>query len=282
MSEGQVRGIVRALNRAQWLKQDLGYKPPEMWSSSVIRERIDDTLVEIIEALEEELKAEPVGVGIGIRVTPDARPLIDATVGDRVVIVPNPDEERSGRPEVYVVREIRREDNRVLLSNVLGNPRETGWYDGDRRVRLVLDGEVMGQVVRQLEEEKDRRGDAGVMTPTHTGSAAAGNRPAEPFVKCRVMPITENGKTLENPEDGFIVVGNIFVSKLDSHGMPHGGLIGRGYDTDSKGRILETDLHRGCYSKGDMLDALSYTNDELVEILRKRGLGIEVAGQVKG
>jgi len=45
-------------------------------------------------------------------------------------------------------------------------------------------------------------------------------------MKLEQVIVSENGTKLFNPEDGFIITGNIYVASVNEDGKPSGGLIG--------------------------------------------------------
>ena len=78
--------------------------------------------------------------------------------------------------------------------------------------------------------------------------------------------ISENGKSLVDPKDGFILLGSIFVSQLDDNGNPTGGLIG---DAKTADIILNSGITPTAYSIEDFIKALDIDPYELKRIAEK-------------
>lgn len=149
---------------------------------------------------------------------------------------------------------------------------KTGSFDGTfcgirrcdtwENASLHKDTKVMTQAAHL---EHRRTEDAAMLQEEAAGTT-------EPFIKSKVLPITDRGETIENPGDGFIVVGNIYVAQLGEDGKPQGGLIGHKYDVTQAGMVHEMSLHRGVYTKRDILRALGYSNEDL-----RRELGLRAS-----
>jgi hypothetical protein len=82
-------------------------------------------------------------------------------------------------------------------------------------------------------------------------------------MKTKQVIVTENGKTLLDPKDGFIVLGAIFVSQIDNNGNPTGGLIG---DSKTADTILNAGVKPTAYSLEDFIEALCIDPFELKRI----------------
>jgi hypothetical protein len=77
------------------------------------------------------------------------------------------------------------------------------------------------------------------------------------------VPVTQDGIHLTSPEEGFIIEGNIYVSRLDDNGRPSGGLVGG------------ADYPVTVKTKLEMLIALGYTQHELrgaLDVFQRRGM----------
>lgn len=78
-----------------------------------------------------------------------------------------------------------------------------------------------------------------------------------------------DGKTLLiEGEDGFIVQGNIYVSKVNDKGLPTGGLIGSGdwLKTAREEKFDASVIPLTAASKKNLLEVLGYKADELIKI----------------
>ncbi len=71
---------------------------------------------------------------------------------------------------------------------------------------------------------------------------------------------TEKGQLLTTPKDGFIVLGCIFVSQVDTNGNPNGGLIGDGNTAE---KILDAGVKPTAYTWQDFIKALMIDPYEL-------------------
>lgn len=77
---------------------------------------------------------------------------------------------------------------------------------------------------------------------------------------------TDSGIELENPEDGFIIRGCIFVARVDDNGEPNGGLFGN----SKMATILEDiNIKPNCYSVEEFIRGLYIDPDNLIEIANK-------------
>lgn len=75
---------------------------------------------------------------------------------------------------------------------------------------------------------------------------------------------THSQKLLCDEKDGFIVDGNIYVSRLDEDGEPYGGLIGRKMaEPDADGKIAASEILRTTLTRAELLRALFFTPEEL-------------------
>jgi hypothetical protein len=80
-------------------------------------------------------------------------------------------------------------------------------------------------------------------------------------------PVTRDGKLLVDEMDGFIVEGNIYVSRVRENGSPDGGLIGSKLpDPDEDGMVQKSALTTTVLSRIDFLRALYFTPQDLREM----------------
>jgi hypothetical protein len=76
-------------------------------------------------------------------------------------------------------------------------------------------------------------------------------------MKIESVIVAEDGTKLLTPKDGFILVGSVYVSKIDDNGKPEGGLLGNG-DCNNV----------SAYSVRDFIRALGIDPYELLQIAK--------------
>ncbi len=96
-------------------------------------------------------------------------------------------------------------------------------------------------------------------------------------------PVTDSGEEILDPEDGFIIQGNIYVAQLDEKGKPNGGLVGGGsWLFDIGEAFVEDKVPTTIMTKAELLLALGYTVEELEAIIaEKRGREIQQASLLR-
>lgn len=82
--------------------------------------------------------------------------------------------------------------------------------------------------------------------------------------------VTEGGEELLNPEDGFIICGNIYRATLNLKGQPYQGLIGDNFDP----KVANTEIggvrvRMQALTRTELLKALGYTIKDLRKAIRQ-------------
>jgi hypothetical protein len=72
-------------------------------------------------------------------------------------------------------------------------------------------------------------------------------------IKKSTQVFTENDKIIQDPNEGFIVLGCIFKAEVDDSGVPVGGLIG---DSRTADEILNNGVQPTAYTNKDFIRAL--------------------------
>lgn len=115
-------------------------------------------------------------------------------------------------------------------------------------------------------------------------------------------------EVIQNPHEGYIVVGDIYTAELGSDGEPHHGLVGASFPTPSEDhadvlkvqgqtyKFTYDDVHRHCFCKTCMMEILKIPHrpiprpglrrgeerrifdPDLVEIKPGEGPGVELKG----
>jgi len=77
-----------------------------------------------------------------------------------------------------------------------------------------------------------------------------------------------DGTLLVDEKDGFIIQGNIYVSKVNEKGLPTGGLIGSGewLKQAKEGKAEIASIPMTALSKKNFIMSLGFTAEELVEM----------------
>ena len=119
-------------------------------------------------------------------------------------------------------------------------------------------------------------------------------------------------EVIQNPHEGYIVVGDIYTAELGSDGEPHHGLVGASFPTPSEDYAITLreqgqtykfgydDVHRHCFCQTCMMEILKIPHrpiprpglrrgeerrifdPDLVEITPGEGPGVETAEKIRG
>jgi len=97
-------------------------------------------------------------------------------------------------------------------------------------------------------------------------------------VRSKLVPISDSGKMMTRPEEGFIVVGNIYVAEVGEDGRPRGGLIGNAFPVTRcrHEKFALGDVKTYVFTRQEFLQALCIEPEDL------RGLADDIENECHG
>lgn len=92
-------------------------------------------------------------------------------------------------------------------------------------------------------------------------------------MKVKKILISESGQEICGPDDGFILMGNVYKADIGNDGLPHLGLIGNNFLQTGVEKIPLTEVVKlAAFKKLEFLKALDFgikDLEECIEIMKK-------------